>query len=63
MPTGDFVFHIYDRVDNMIATTEGVAEVRYTPTPGQLTFVSSTRPDATVGYRAFGEAGAFEFIV
>ena len=54
-PTGDFIFHIYDPVDNMIGSTEGGEEVRYTPTPGQLNLVSVVRPDSTVGFIANGE--------
>ena len=33
MQTDDFVFHIYDPVDNMIASTEGGQQVNYTPVP------------------------------
>ena len=66
--TDDFLFHIYDPMNNMIAqtpdqTSERYKPVRYTPTPGPLKSVEITRPDSTVGFKAAGESAAFEFTI
>ena len=66
--TDDFLFHIYDPMNNMIAQTpdqksERYQPVRYTPLPGPLTSVDITRPDPTVGFEAVGEGNAFEFTI
>ena len=66
--TDDFLFHIYDPMDNLIAqtpdqTSERYQPVRYTPAPGPLISVDITRPDATVGFEAAGESAAFEFTI
>ena len=63
MPTGGFLFHIYDPFDNMIASTLNQLVVAYTPVPGQLTSVSVTRPDATVGSLANDNSNVIEFVV
>ena len=61
--TGDFMFHIYDPVNNMIAQTSVLTPVRYTPEPGPLISVDITRPDPTVGFRVTGSSAAFVFTV
>lgn len=60
--TEDFVFHIYDPVGNMIGSTVG-QEVRYTPYPGYLLNVSSSRGDPTVGALASPATNSIEFLM
>ena len=42
-PTDGFYFHVYDPVNNMIASTQNQEVVQYTPVPGALAAVSVTR--------------------
>lgn len=63
MTTDGFIFHIYDPVDNMIASTVNQPVVAYTPVPGQLSSVTVTRQDSTVGALSAAETNVITVTV